>query len=109
MKQLFTVCMIFLMGMAYVWGQSDKDPVLWSYQVNKISELEYDLVFTGKIADGWHVYSQYTPEGGALPSEFTLVIQTRSINFSASLLEQNPASLKYLLILVPVLSDTIFN
>ena len=71
MKQLFTVCMIFLMGMAYVWGQSDKDPVLWSYQVNKISELEYDLVFTGKIADGWHVYSQYTPEGGALPSEFT--------------------------------------
>ncbi|AKA36481.1 protein-disulfide reductase DsbD family protein [Flagellimonas lutaonensis] len=71
MKQLFTVCMIFLMGMAYVWGQSDKDPVLWSYDVNKISDLEYELVFKGKIADGWHVYSQYTPEGGAFPSEFT--------------------------------------
>ena len=71
MKRLITVCTFFLMGMVLGMGQTDKDPVLWSYHVDKISELEYELVFTGKIADGWHVYSQHTPEGGALPSEFT--------------------------------------
>ncbi|SNZ00118.1 protein-disulfide reductase DsbD family protein [Flagellimonas pacifica] len=52
-------------------GQSEKDPALWSHEVKKISEIEYELVFKGKIHEGWHVYSQYTAEGGSLPSEFT--------------------------------------
>ncbi|UJH67497.1 protein-disulfide reductase DsbD family protein [Allomuricauda sp. SCSIO 65647] len=53
------------------FAQSDKEPVLWSHEVDKISDTEYKLVFRGKIAEGWHVYSQYTAEGGSLPSEFS--------------------------------------
>lgn len=52
-------------------AQTDADPALWSHEVKKISDTEYELVFKGKIMDGWHVYSQYTAEGGSLPSEFT--------------------------------------
>ena len=52
-------------------AQTDANPAVWSHQVNKISDTEYELVFKGKIMDGWHVYSQYTAEGGSLPSEFT--------------------------------------
>ncbi|WP_420601960.1 cytochrome c biogenesis protein CcdA [Flagellimonas sp.] len=52
-------------------GQSADNPALWSHEVKKISDTEYELVFKGKILDGWHVYSQYTAEGGSLPSEFT--------------------------------------
>lgn len=53
------------------FAQSDDEPVLWSQEVNKISDSEYELVMKAKIADKWHVYSQHTPEGGALPTEFT--------------------------------------
>jgi thiol:disulfide interchange protein DsbD len=52
-------------------AQTDADPALWSHEVKKLSDTEYELVFKGKIMDGWHVYSQYTAEGGSLPSEFT--------------------------------------
>ena len=54
-----------------VLGQTEAEPALWSHQVTKLSDSEYELVFKGIILDGWHVYSQYTAEGGSLPSEFT--------------------------------------
>ncbi|NAY90813.1 DUF255 domain-containing protein [Muricauda sp. JGD-17] len=54
-----------------LFSQTDVSPAVWSHEVNKISDTEYELVFKGKIMDGWHVYSQYTAEGGSLPSEFT--------------------------------------
>lgn len=52
-------------------AQTDADPAVWSHKVKKISDTEFELVFKGKIMEGWHVYSQYTAEGGSLPSEFT--------------------------------------
>lgn len=46
------------------------NPVKWTSKVEKISDTEFNLVMEGKIEDGWHVYSQYTPDGGPLPAEF---------------------------------------
>ncbi|GAA4965354.1 protein-disulfide reductase DsbD family protein [Algibacter aquimarinus] len=42
-------------------------PVKWSTSINKISDLEYDLVIKADIENGWHVYSQFTEDGGSLP------------------------------------------
>ncbi|WP_108425717.1 protein-disulfide reductase DsbD family protein [Flagellimonas amoyensis] len=61
---------LFLINLS-LFSQTDANPAIWSHQVNKISDTEYELVFTAKIMDGWHIYSQYTVEGGSLPSEFT--------------------------------------
>ena len=47
------------------------DPVKWSTKTEKISETEFTLVATGKIEDQWHVYSQFTPDGGSLPMELS--------------------------------------
>lgn len=52
-------------------AQSDKDPAAWVHEVQKISDSTYNLIFKAKIFEGWHIYSQHTAEGGALPSEFT--------------------------------------
>ncbi|MFK7812264.1 MAG: protein-disulfide reductase DsbD family protein, partial [Maribacter sp.] len=54
-----------------IFGQSDDEPVLWSQVWNKISDTEYELVMTAKIAEEWHIFSQFTPEGGSIPSQFT--------------------------------------
>ncbi|WP_228235886.1 protein-disulfide reductase DsbD family protein [Allomuricauda sp. M10] len=68
------VLKVFLGFFLFSWvisAQTDANPAVWSHEVHKLSDTEYELVFTGKIMDGWHVYSQFTAEGGSLPSEFT--------------------------------------
>lgn len=45
------------------------EPVKWKSRTEKISDTEFNLVVEAKIDEGWHVYSQFTPEGGSLPME----------------------------------------
>ncbi|WP_036194762.1 protein-disulfide reductase DsbD family protein [Maribacter antarcticus] len=51
-------------------AQDDETPVVWETNVQQISDTEYELIVKGQIFEGWHVYSQFTSEGGSLPSEF---------------------------------------
>ena len=61
--------LVLLFALLTTWiGQSQiHDPVKWDHHVEKISDTEYDLVMTAAIEIGWHVYSQYTADGGSLP------------------------------------------
>ncbi len=52
-------------------GQLQEEPVHWSYTVEKTSDTDFTLIFKAEIAPKWHVYSQFTPDGGALPTEIT--------------------------------------
>ncbi|UOB17729.1 protein-disulfide reductase DsbD family protein [Abyssalbus ytuae] len=52
-------------------AQNFQEPVTWNYSVEKINSTEYNLIFSAAIEDQWHVYSQFTPDGGALPTEIT--------------------------------------
>lgn len=45
------------------------DPVKWTSKIEKLSDTEYEMTFDGVIEPEWHMYSQFTPEGGALPLE----------------------------------------
>ncbi|MEN9337613.1 MAG: hypothetical protein RLZZ500_2600 [Bacteroidota bacterium] len=48
-----------------------KNPVKWSSKTEQLSETEFNLIATGTIEEGWHVYSQFTPDGGSLPMVLT--------------------------------------
>jgi thiol:disulfide interchange protein DsbD len=61
--------LLFFLAFVYSNAQIVK-PVKWTSKVEKLSETEFNLVMQGKIDEGWHVYSQFTPEGGSLPAEF---------------------------------------
>ncbi|MBC2840438.1 thioredoxin family protein [Robiginitalea sp. SC105] len=64
-------CLTAWPGMAQLPGQGAfEDPVSWSQSVEKVSDSTYVLHFRAAIDEGWHLYSQYTAEGGALPIEF---------------------------------------
>lgn len=52
-------------------GGGEESPVKWSGNVVKKGSDRYDLVFQAEIADGWHIFSQHTPDGGSLPMEIT--------------------------------------
>ena len=68
MKKLLFFLLSFL-ALANINAQILK-PVKWSTKVQKVSDSELNLVMTGKIDEGWHVYSQFTPADGPLPAEF---------------------------------------
>lgn len=58
-------------GKTTVAGDSDKllNPVKWEITKEKISEKEYNLIFTARIDKGWTVYSVYTPDDGPVPTK----------------------------------------
>lgn len=63
------ILMLFVFFIGH--SQSDSDPAIWTYEAEKITDTEYDLIFRADIHEGWHIYSQFTDENGSLPSEFT--------------------------------------
>ncbi|MCO5723426.1 protein-disulfide reductase DsbD family protein [Robiginitalea marina] len=57
-----------------VSGQVGNTPVVtWSQDLIRVSDSTYTLVMEASIAEGWHLYSQHTADGGALPTEFLFV------------------------------------
>lgn len=58
-----------------------QDPVKWTASVEKKSDTEYTLVFKAAIEEHWHMYSQYTADGGSLPLE--LLFNNNKGNFEA--------------------------
>ena len=47
------------------------NPVKWSYTVQKKSDKVYDVVLTATLDKPWHIYSQFTPKGGPVPTSIT--------------------------------------
>ncbi len=70
MKQIILLSILFFSSLT-MFSQDDENPVVWSQEFHRISDTEYELVIKAKIAEDWHIFSQFTPEGGSMPSEFT--------------------------------------
>ena len=52
-----------------------QQPVKWNIDSRKTSDTEYELLFKATIDNGWHLFSQYLPEGNySLPTEFSFKI-----------------------------------
>ena len=65
MRKIIVALLVFL---AFAQGNSQiLDPVKWTTKIEKKSETNYILTFNGIIENEWHMYSQFTPEGGPLP------------------------------------------
>lgn len=49
-----------------------KNPVSWTSSTKKIADKTYEITLTANIEDGWHMYSQTTPDGGPLPTKISI-------------------------------------
>ncbi|MFH1296544.1 MAG: thioredoxin family protein [Bacteroidota bacterium] len=47
------------------------DPVKWSFKTERTKQDEATLLLIANTDKGWHLYSQYIPAGGPLPTVFT--------------------------------------
>lgn len=73
MTRIFSLIALFwITGLTAQIGNTTQmlDPVKWSHHIEKVTDLEYDLVVKATIEKDWHLYSQHNPEGASLPIEF---------------------------------------
>ena len=66
MKKITSLLLLWVMTLP-LWAQFH-DPVSFSVSQKKLSESEFEIVFTGKAEAGWHVYSTDIPDGGPTPA-----------------------------------------
>lgn len=67
----FLSLILSLIGLSAGFSQAEDNPVSWTQEVRQLSEEEFELILKATIDEGWHVYSQHTPDGGPLPTEFS--------------------------------------
>jgi thiol:disulfide interchange protein len=61
---------LLLLVFSFYIGFSQEALVKWTTSVERVSLDEIRVQFDAKIAQGWHMYSQYLPEDSALPTVF---------------------------------------
>ncbi|MGO4773281.1 protein-disulfide reductase DsbD family protein [Flavobacterium sp. W22_SRS_FK3] len=71
-KNLWNKTFVFLMVFIFAFAKGNAqilEPVKWTSKIEKKSETNFVLVFDAVIEKDWHMYSQFTPEGGPLALE----------------------------------------
>jgi thiol:disulfide interchange protein DsbD len=78
MKKTLFILLAFL---AFTKGNAQVlDPAKWTTTIEKKSENNYILTFNAVIEKDWHLYSQFTPDGGPLPLEIVFKDQKGNFN-----------------------------
>ncbi len=67
MKKIFTVIAVMFLFVA----TNAQQKVSWSFTAKKLANNKYELHMVATPPTGWHIYSQLTPDGGPIPTEFT--------------------------------------
>jgi len=52
-------------------------PVKWTIESKKLNDKEFEIVYTAKIDNGWHLYSQFIKPKGPNPTIFNLKESTK--------------------------------
>lgn len=60
----FLVCFLFSSWLA----AQRSEVVKWTYLAKKIADKTYEIHLTPTVQKPWHIYSQTSPEGGAIPT-----------------------------------------
>ena len=69
MKKIITAG-LFLFFSNFLFAQI-QNPVSWTATSKKINDKTYEVHLTANIDNGWHIYSQTTPDGGPIPTSLT--------------------------------------
>lgn len=77
MKKLAFI--LFFITAFFAANAQVKQPVKWTAKAEKKSDTEYLLTFDATIETGWHMYSQFSDENGAIP--MTVVFNNNKGNY----------------------------
>jgi thiol:disulfide interchange protein DsbD len=82
-KNVCNQAILFLLFFIFAFAKGNAqilEPVKWTAKIEKKSGSNAILIFDGTIEKDWHMYSQFTPDGGPLPLEIVFKNQKGNYN-----------------------------
>ena len=67
MKKLTATLVLAFIAMV---SFAQQNPVKWESTATKAGDNQYKVTVTATVPEPWHIYSQNTPDGGPVPTEF---------------------------------------
>lgn len=64
------IVLVFTLLFSFLGYSQLFNPIKWSSKIEQKSDNEFVLIMEAAIEDEWHLYSQFTPEGGSQPTVF---------------------------------------
>ena len=82
-KSVWNKTIMFLLFFLFAFAKGNAqilEPVKWTAKIEKKSGNNAVLIFDGTIEKDWHMYSQFTPDGGPLALEIAFKNQKGNYN-----------------------------
>ncbi|TDW52675.1 thiol:disulfide interchange protein DsbD [Flavobacterium sp. 270] len=82
-KRVWNKSILFLLFFIFAFAKGNAqilEPVKWTAKIEKKSGNNAVLIFDGTIEKDWHMYSQFTPDGGPLALEIAFKNQKGNYN-----------------------------
>ena len=85
------IVVLLLASCLWVSGytQFSATQVSWDTEWEELGDAQYKLIFNASIEEGWHIFSQYSPEGGSQPAFFEF-IETEAYQRIGPVIEPTP-------------------
>ena len=85
------IIVLLLASCLWVSGytQFSATQVSWDTEWEELGDAQYRLIFNASIEEGWHIFSQYSPEGGSQPAFFEF-IETEAYQRIGPVIEPTP-------------------
>jgi hypothetical protein len=63
---------VFLIAIIFCFNAVNaQQKIAWTYSTKKLVNNQYEVHMTANPPIGWHIYSQFTPDGGPIPTSFS--------------------------------------
>ena len=94
--QIIVVRYLFILGFAFCSSliTAQIDPVKWNFEIEKMDENTFQVHFKASMEKNWVIYSQYTSQGGPLPTEFSFD-QNPSIDLVEDVIELDEPKVQF--------------
>lgn len=83
------IILLLLIFSCHLLNAQVVNPVKWTFSQKELAGSEVMLSFTASIDAGWHLYSQFVPEGGPIPTTFNYT-PNNDIQFVGKVTEPAP-------------------
>ena len=72
MKKFYSLLLVFVALFCQLLPAQNLEPIKWSQELKKLSDTDFEIVFSATIEAGWHLYSTDIPEGGPVSTTFNV-------------------------------------
>ena len=72
MKKFYSLLLVFVALFCLLLPAQNLEPIKWSQELKKLSDTDFEIVFSATIEAGWHLYSTDIPEGGPVSTTFNV-------------------------------------